>query len=59
MFGQFLHPKLTYWGRDKIDAVDGMTGVKCSVNAGKIGQIYSFLFFIFPGTRREIMVKHA
>ena len=28
--------------------VDGMTGVKCPVNAGKIGQIYSFLFLIFP-----------
>ena len=39
--------------------VDGMTGVKCPVNAGKYCSNTQFSVFDFPGTRRDIIVKHA
>ena len=39
--------------------VDGMTGVKCSVNSGKYWSNTQFSVFDFPGTHSDIIVKHA
>ena len=39
--------------------VDGMTGVKCPVNAGKCWSNTQFSVFDFPGAHHDIIVKHA
>ena len=39
--------------------VDGMTGVKHPVNAGKYWSNSQSSVFDFPGTYRDIIVKHA
>ena len=39
--------------------VDGMTGVKCPVSAGKYWSNTQFSVFDFPGTHRNIIIKHA
>ena len=39
--------------------VDGMTGGKCPNNAGKSWSNIQFSVFDFPGTHRDIIVKHA
>ena len=39
--------------------VDGMTVVKCPVNAGTKWSNIRFAIFDFPVTHRDIIVKHA
>ena len=39
--------------------VDRMTGLKCPINAGEYWSNAQFFVFYFPGTHRDIIVKHA